>query len=489
MAGDRLYFTTPVGFGMIYGMAGKRTKGHKALIGIALLTVVVAGSMVLIPWFQERTLARKIEGALAQGYPFKPDKIVEDLRDQEGENAAPFYDRLRERAVSLTFANRMQGEWMVSAVPGTTFTQAEWQMLEQYLNDYSPILDDLEFGSRLDYCYFDKDWEDVLELRFVELVDVKSMTRQLLARIELSIRRGEYEAVRRDLETIHRYAQHIGSQPTIIAILASMGINWVMATGIVALLEADEQSPELRLILREAVDAMPESWDLTRPLQMGAFEEYWYIENVVAKGRIERLTERVFFSSSQEKSERQIAEEKSLQSTSSVRMLKMAVLDAWAPLLHDYDPGTDGIAVLEEASKRQDESINGSSVVDTYSKINSQSFYGLVEGIKRARARRRTLLAALDVLEYRAGNGSWPSALPQSYTDPFDDQPLRYNLTADGFRVWSVGVDGVDHKGVTRDEDENGYDEVVVFPPVLKPYEEPSPLGSLVQPPPAVRQR
>lgn len=453
------------------------------MIGFVLLTVVVASSTTLSPLNQEGALATKIESARAQGYPFKPNKIVEDLENQPGQNAAPFYERIRERAASLTGENRQQGAGMANAVPGATFTEVQWDWLEQYLGDYSPILDDVELGTQLDYCYFQKEWEDVLALRFVEMTDVRSITSHLLTRIELSARRGDYEAIERDLKTIRRYSEHIGSQPTIIAILVSMGGNWIMERGIATLLPAAEKSSELRSILREAVEEMPESWDFTRPLQMGAFKEYWYIENVVAKGRIARLIERNFDYPQGEKSERQIAAEEGLQSSSSVRKLKMAVLDIWAPLLRDYDPSGDGLAVFEEAGKRLDEAMNRSLEADLYFTINSQGFHGLQTAIRGSRARRRTLLAALDVLDYRAQNGSWPSALPRTYTDPFMDEPLKYRVTCDGFRVWSVGKDGIDHAGVARDEDEDGYDVVVVFPPILKPYEEPNVTGTLSLPP------
>lgn len=453
-------------------MAGKLTKGQKALIGIVLLTLVVACSATMGSLNQERTLETRIESAKAQGYPFKPDKIVEGLDDQPGENAAPFYERLRERARSLTIANERQVAMMVDAVPGTSFTEGQWELLEQYLDGYSPILDDLEFASQLDYCYFQKDWEDVLELRFVELMTVKTTTRHLMARIGLSVRQGEYEAVERDLKTIRRYSRHFESQPTIFGPLSSMALsNWVMASGIATLLPAAEKNPELRSILREAVEGMPESWDLTRPLQMSAFEEYWYIENVVAKGRIESLIERYADYSQWEIDEWKTAAEDGLQSSSAVRNLKMAVLDIWAPLLLEYDPSGDELAVLEEAGKRQDESIKRSSEAELYFTINPQGFYSLARSIKGSRARRRTLLAALDVLDYRSENGPWPSALPQSYTDPFTDEPLLYRVTTDGFRIWSVGQDRKDNGGTTRDEDRFGYDVVVVFPPILQPFE------------------
>ena len=81
------------------------------------------------------------------------------------------------------------------------------------------------------------------------------------------------------------------------------------------------------------------------------------------------------------------------------------------------------------------------------------------------------MLAALDVLEFYADNGSWPVALPSSYIDPFDGEALRYSRTIDGFRIWSIGPDRVDHLGVTYAENEDDYDLAVVYPPVAKPYE------------------
>ena len=70
-------------------------------------------------------------------------------------------------------------------------------------------------------------------------------------------------------------------------------------------------------------------------------------------------------------------------------------------------------------------------------------------------ARLRTSLVALAVERYRVANNAWPedlASLVPAYvavipTDPFTAQPLHFRLTSDEAVVYSVGPDGMDHKG------------------------------------------
>jgi len=62
---------------------------------------------------------------------------------------------------------------------------------------------------------------------------------------------------------------------------------------------------------------------------------------------------------------------------------------------------------------------------------------------------------ALAVIRYQRQHGQWPESLDKLVgtflknvpTDPFDGQPLRYQLRGDGFVIYSVGVNGVDDGG------------------------------------------
>ena len=45
-----------------------------------------------------------------------------------------------------------------------------------------------------------------------------------------------------------------------------------------------------------------------------------------------------------------------------------------------------------------------------------------------------------------------PAFLPDVPLDPFDGKPLRYALTADGWKVWSIGVDLTDDGGTGKQD-------------------------------------
>jgi len=92
----------------------------------------------------------------------------------------------------------------------------------------------------------------------------------------------------------------------------------------------------------------------------------------------------------------------------------------------------------------------------------------LVLGLARTVTRTRLRGALVAVLLDHARTGDWPNALPgaaATLVDPFDNRPLRYRRTPNGFRVWSVGVNDKDDGGVTtRDANGAPRDLAVTYP-------------------------
>ncbi len=65
---------------------------------------------------------------------------------------------------------------------------------------------------------------------------------------------------------------------------------------------------------------------------------------------------------------------------------------------------------------------------------------------------------AVQLKLYRETHGRYPAALSELTqhgarlpTDPFNDQPYHYRLEGSGFRLWSVGTNGVDDGGTDED--------------------------------------
>lgn len=128
--------------------------------------------------------------------------------------------------------------------------------------------------------------------------------------------------------------------------------------------------------------------------------------------------------------------------------------------------------------------------VEESNKFPPKFFSGLLlEGMEKLgpkivteEARRRCALAALAVERFRrAHDGTLPASLeelpgyaPEAlWLDPFDNQPLRYRVTPDGYRIYSLGPDQADQQGTRRtdSDDREAYD--VVFA-VERPSEPPA---------------
>lgn len=454
---------------MIVGMVSKLDRGQRQLLGLSAVILAVLGLVWLPGYFRQKSFDAKLERAAAQGFPFSPNEIVEDLENQPGVNGAPYYDQLRQRKYAIPVTDREHGRELVTNLVGSDLTDEQWATLEQYLTELGQIFEEIEIGAASDYCYFQRDWADPAGYRFMEVLNIKEIARDLMARVAVNVRRNDWESVDADLKTILQNNRFLATQPSIIGVLGSIGSNLVMCQGIEFMLPIAAKSRKLRAIFRSTIESMPEAWDLTKPLQMEAFEQYWYIENVVAAGRMEEMFEYYSDYTDQPEGMRDAMGEK-LAKGHSIFALKSAVLDVWASVLREYKPGQDERQLFEEATAREEQAMARSSIVEAYFMINAAVLGSLPDSLDRARATRRCMLAALAVLEFYADNGSWPVALPSSYIDPFDGEPLRYSHTPDGFRVWSIGPDGVDNLGVTREENEDESDLAVVYPPAAKPY-------------------
>jgi hypothetical protein len=137
-------------------------------------------------------------------------------------------------------------------------------------------------------------------------------------------------------------------------------------------------------------------------------------------------------------------------------------------LLRDYKTTGDERAVLDAFDAFTTSISRAKTPAGIVFSMFGARFHGLAESLDRARSRKAHLLAAVRVLEHRAKTGAWPTTLSEAgaeFEDPYDGLPLRFRLDGAGFRVWSVGEDGRDDGGLTREE-ANGatFDEVLAYP-------------------------
>jgi hypothetical protein len=274
--------------------------------------------------------------------------------------------------------------------------------------------------------------------------------------------RAEFRAEARDAEgaaadimAVHRAAMHLHEQPTLIGLLVAIANHAIAAGATERMLPLALKDAELSAALRGTVESMPESWDLSRPMMGEAFFAWWIAVNA---NRITSMVGGWGMSAD-------ISLTLASKSQFVVRSVQMSVLDVYTPFFQTYKPGDDERKAYEAIEARMDLAVQNNALGSPILEVFRPVFANVSNSLDRARSRRRSLLAALDVIDFRHEHGKWPTALPVARTDPFDGKPLRYKLDGDGFRIWSVGMDKSDDGGKKQHEAKGGpYDEVLVYP-------------------------
>jgi len=153
-------------------------------------------------------------------------------------------------------------------------------------------------------------------------------------------------------------------------------------------------------------------------------------------------------------------------------------LGKWGPINAVAVPGRkETLAMFDESMKRM-ESLAGLSLPDTLDKagqadcqllemiINNATRYFflrlMLPGLYQAsviykvdHASREAAYTAIAAELYRRVHGKWPTTASDlaelcggaSPVDPWNGNPIMIASDGDGFRMWSVGRDGVDHRG------------------------------------------
>lgn len=145
----------------------------------------------------------------------------------------------------------------------------------------------------------------------------------------------------------------------------------------------------------------------------------------------------------------------------------------WVPIFEMGEDVHDNAklgARLSEMGRKVDENPDRT---DMLTAILMPVFSQSVTTITRLDAHHACTLAYIDILAYKARTGSLPNSvkdLPEIHTDPFNSQPLRYRKEGKGFRIYSVGQDGIDQKGRSSSElnIKNAGDDGLVYPPQPK---------------------
>lgn len=461
-------------------MVSKLSKGWKLFLGATTVTIVTVAAFVIFNRVENDDFEQKVAQAKSYDFPFEGRDLVPEFDYTEEQNGAQYIVDLQAVKNGISFSEQLRGFELVSHAIKGELTDAEWATAETYIQEFEPVLTRLEQAAGSPYCYFEKDWDLGMSVMFPELAPIKNSVKPMLARARLRLMRGDIEGAKGDLETVQAIAQHVGEQPHLIALLVSLALDSMVLRLVQVVLPEAAKSEEAANMLKEIVEQSPDSWNHLPQLRGEAFFTFWATDKLGEFSEIYNYWEM----DDEELKELYVEGLK----PGAVRKLQTTVIDVYGQAIENYTPEQNERELYSGMRERLEKAKKESRLTKLFFEMLGSSYDQLPDTLDRHRANKQCLLAALDALSLYRVTSRIPDGEAKGisgFIDPFDGQELRYRRDGNGFRIWSIGRDLEDNNGTTRDEDKDAYDEVVVYPPILEPFEEID-YGVLPMPPNAV---
>ncbi|HMS53885.1 MAG TPA: hypothetical protein PKA27_00665 [Fimbriimonadaceae bacterium] len=225
---------------------------RRVLLGGAVLAV--AG---LVGWwgynrkarsaFEEQLRLARQEGMVTSAAEFRAR--IPNATDTE--NAASIYRNLKGRLpTTIDFADLTK---QVAYKAG----RHDLNMARKFLQEYRPVLQDLDVAVERPRCWFDRRWEDGAATLMPELAQMKSAARLILLRATVAVADGNSKAAIQDVERTRKLAKHAGEEPTMIARLVEAGIHRMALDALASWSFSNRNQPLYAQLMIQTVQSLP----------------------------------------------------------------------------------------------------------------------------------------------------------------------------------------------------------------------------------------
>jgi hypothetical protein len=323
-----------------------------------------------------------------------------------------------------------------------------------------------------------------------ELSVCREIVAALASRAMLHAGHGRAEAAWQDLLACHRLARLLGSSATLLEALVGMAIEQIACRGDVALLgQAKLDAKSLESCLAQLRSLPPltdlaEKWDLCERcwthdsiMQLdhrgvGGFPFFDLEEGDLKHGLSDDLFDGIDWNPVLERAnkgyDRLVALLRETDRATRIRKLDQ-FMDELRPLREQFVRGQAPAALRNAASASERGRVFG----EMYCALGGPSMRKMHDAAERTTQLRENVVTAYALAWYERVNGRYPNTLdalapkylPQVPKDLFTGGALVYKPTADGYLLYSVGPDGKDDGGNTKDNQPAGDDLVVRMPP------------------------
>ncbi len=355
-------------------------------------------------------------------------------------NAALVYIEAEKVYKTLPEAQRKADTELLSSALKTGILAPAQPVLERQ----SALLKLAEKAAALPEYSMARDWSKGLSTPFPEYLTARYMVRLLAVRSLFANEAGKPFEALADLERATRTGRHIGSEPTLIAMLVHVACASAAHAAFIKILQRHGDKADVLAATRRTMAAFGPVPDLRFSYRSELPFQIMEVANM-RQGRP--------FIPDPDKPEDGSKEMMELVKTNPQIATDWETSTVWYwrlvyQELARNEPLTLAIRMEEILKPLERRRSRSDYYVLIIAPVMSQAAVKVQQWSAQAALREATL----SLLEARLKTGAFPEK-PTLPTDPFDDEPLRYRRDGKGFILYSLGENGNDDGGSEEKED------------------------------------
>jgi len=432
-------FFTKLPYTLVRGARKIGRGARKAARWLLYVLLVLAAVHLLATFITGRMLKAELDRLRDSGEPLTHAELAPSLPPGEA-NAADIYqqafDSLRlsdTESLEVEDFNRVDDPAWLALARRVVSANADYYSL-------------LEEASRTPSCAFPVDWDALLDAQFPHLAKMRQAARMLRVRAEVLAADGDIDGAVASCAVAFRMAEHVGMEPTLIAVLVGIAVEGIQRPALERVLSAGAPSPEVAHGLFEQLGAIDQTDPWARTMLGERAGGLWVFRYLRQRSWRELTKEDSFFGN---------------QLPWKAVCYRGYVSPIGRPLLNldqlSYLRAWEGFdeAIQHPWPESRNQVIEVQKSLDSlpiYRSVITQMIFPVFERARlsqtRASAQLRAAQIALAVVAHRSDHGSLPASLDELTrdgwelpSDPFGGGEYKYRREGDGFTVWSIGPD------------------------------------------------
>lgn len=369
----------------------------------------------------------------------------------DGQNAAPLYREATtlRKTPGYSFASSLFPSYQEEH-PGFAQDLALRACYPYLEREYSLI----ERAADRPYCNWNRNWNEGWSMLLPEYADTKSFIRMLCFKAKMQAEAGDMSGAIKSIERARRISDHIGQEPLYIASLVQMDCEALLLRQLAEFAQNPSISPEG---LRQAEKFVADLGPLPDAKRSASGDIYGFRTTFQRVRSLQDIATVLGQARPDAPAITNIPIPGVLKDALEAKYLEhnRYFLES---LPKDPNNWKQVVNAQEVASRKI---ILDTSLISMYATIFEGRTAELGQALGDLQTTRRLTQTTLALLRQHAEGH--PLRLPrnESSIDPRTGNPFHFEKTADGFRIWGVGRDGVDNHGSTQTSNGSPVDQVV----------------------------